>query len=89
MKMRRLDGVTVAGGQSVTFKPGGYHLMLMDLKQPLKQGEKLPLTLVFEKAGEVSVEAAIAAIGAAGPPGGGQAGQGKTAPAKAGSGHKH
>jgi copper(I)-binding protein len=67
MKMRRVEGVAVAGGQSVIFKPGGYHLMLMDLTHGLKQGEKLPLTLVFEKAGEVNVEATIAPIGAMGP----------------------
>ena len=85
MKMRRVDGVKVSGGQSVVLKPGGYHLMLMDLKQPLKQGGKLPLTLVFEKAGEVAVEAMIAPIGAAGPDGD------AAAPAKAGGGggHKH
>jgi len=83
MKMRRVDGISLSSGQSVVLKPGGYHLMLMDLKQPLKQGGKLPLTLVFEKAGEVAVEAAIAPIGAAGPDGG------ATTPAKAGGGHKH
>lgn len=90
MKMRRVDGVKVTGGQSVTFRPGGYHLMLMDLKQPLKQGEKLPLTLVFEKAGEIGIEALVAAIGAAGPTGGNATGPAatKAGPAK-GGGHKH
>lgn len=83
MKMRRVDGIAVPDGQTVTLKPGGYHLMLMDLKQPLKQGGKLPLTLVFEKAGEVAVEATIAPIGAMGPAGD------KGAPAKASGGHKH
>jgi periplasmic copper chaperone A len=83
MKMRRVDGIAVSGGQSVTLKPGGYHLMLMDLKQPLQQGGKLPLTLVFEKAGEIAVEATIAPIGAMGPAGD------QGAPAKASGGHKH
>ncbi len=91
MKMRRVDGVAVAGGQSVTFKPGGYHLMLMDLKHGLKQGEKLPLTLVFEKAGEVNVEATIAPIGAMGPDAKSSAPAAASGPpVKASSGaHKH
>jgi copper(I)-binding protein len=89
MKMRRVEGITLSGGQTVTLKPGGYHLMLMDLKQPLKQGGKLPLTLVFEKAGEVAVEAVIAPIGAAGPSGETGPKMGHGAPSKASSGHKH
>lgn len=93
MKMRRVDGIKLSGGQTVTLKPGGYHLMLMDLKQPLKQGGKLPLTLVFEKAGELAVEATIAPIGAKGPDDSASAshsGHGASAPpAKAGGGHKH
>ncbi|MFM8338653.1 MAG: copper chaperone PCu(A)C, partial [Fluviibacter sp.] len=40
-------------------KPGGYHVMLIDLKRPLVPGEKLPIKLMFEKAGEVTVEAKI------------------------------
>jgi copper(I)-binding protein len=84
MKMRRVDGVTVVGGKTVTFKPGGYHLMLMDLQQPLKQGGKVPFTLVFEKAGEINVEATIAPIGAMGPDAGASGASTKKAP-----GHKH
>ena len=93
MKMRRVDGIKVSGGQAVTLKPGGYHLMLIDLKEPLKQGGKLPLTLVFEKAGEVAVEATIAPIGAMGPSAegtGSHAGHGASpSPGKASGGHKH
>ena len=89
MKMRRVDGIKLSGEQTVTLKPGGYHLMLMDLKQPLKQGGKLPLTLVFEKAGEVAVEAVIAPIGAAGPSGETGAKSGHGAPSKASGGHKY
>ncbi|MET0568732.1 MAG: copper chaperone PCu(A)C [Hyphomicrobiaceae bacterium] len=89
MKMRRVDGIKLSGGQTVTLKPGGYHLMLMDLKQPLKQGGKLPLTLVFEKAGEVAVEALIAPIGAAGPSGEAAPRAGHGTPSKASGGHKH
>lgn len=93
MKMRHVDGIKLSGGQSLALKPGGYHLMLMDLKQPLKQGGKLPLTLVFEKAGEVTVEATIAPIGAMGPAADGVASHSghdaSPAPTKAGGGHMH
>ena len=47
--------LTISAGKKVELKPGGYHLMLMGLKAPLKDGEKLPLTLKFEKAGAVVV----------------------------------
>lgn len=55
MKMRQVDAIELPAGQTVELKPGGYHLMLMGLKAPLKAGDKLPLTLRFEKAGEVVV----------------------------------
>lgn len=65
MTMRPMaDGVPVPPGQKVEFKPGGYHIMFMDLKAPLKQGEKVKGTLTFEKAGTVEVEFQIDAIGA-------------------------
>jgi len=48
----------------VTLAPGGLHLMMMGLKEPFKQGEKVPLTLVFEKAGKIDVELAIVPLGA-------------------------
>lgn len=56
MRMRRVDAIEVPAGQTVELKPGGLHLMLMGLKQPLQLGEKVPLTLRFEKAGAVEVE---------------------------------
>lgn len=55
MKMRQVDAIDLPAGQTVELKPGGYHLMLMGLKAPLKAGDKLPLTLKFEKAGEIVV----------------------------------
>lgn len=55
MKMRQVDAIELATGQTVELKPGGYHLMLMGLKAPLKAGDQFPLTLKFEKAGEVVV----------------------------------
>ena len=51
MQMRALtDGLALPAGQTVELKPGGYHVMLMDLKQPLKAGDTVPLTLVVEGA---------------------------------------
>lgn len=91
MKMRRIDGLTVPGGASVMMKPGGHHLMLMDLKQSLKQGDKLQLTLTFEKAGTLVVEGPVAPLGAmAADDDAGQNAQqpGKAPPAR-GGGHKH
>jgi len=67
MHMRRVDAIEVPAGKTVTLQPGGYHLMLMNLKQPLKAGETIDLTLVFEKAGEVAVTANVQPIGAKGP----------------------
>ena len=51
MKMRAVaGGLSLPAGKAVALAPGGYHLMLMDLKQPLKAGDVLPLTLVIEGA---------------------------------------
>jgi len=65
MRMRELaNGLEIAPGATVTLAPGGLHMMMMGLKAPLKQGEKVPLTLVFEKAGTIDVEIAVEAMGA-------------------------
>jgi copper(I)-binding protein len=64
MKMRPVPVLPIAAGQSITLKPGGYHLMLTGLKAPLKQGESFPLTLTFEKAGAKEVQVAIGRAGA-------------------------
>jgi len=65
MRMRELDGpLEIKPGETVTLAPGGMHLMMMGLKEPLKQGEKVPLTLVFEKAGKIDVELVVVAMGA-------------------------
>lgn len=65
MTMRKLDGgVTVAPGKTVAFAPGGYHLMLMGLKNPLKEGDRVKATLTFEKAGTVEVTINVEGIGA-------------------------
>jgi hypothetical protein len=65
MKMRPLaDGLTVKPGDTVEFKPGGFHMMFMDIKQPLKQGNTLKATLKFEKAGTLDVSFNVNAMGA-------------------------
>jgi copper(I)-binding protein len=65
MKMRRLaDGLEIKPGQSVELKPGGHHLMFMELRSGLKAGETIKGTLVFLRAGTVEVEYRVAPIGA-------------------------
>lgn len=56
MKMRALDQLDIKAGSKVEMKPGnGYHIMLLGLKKPLKNGDTFPLTLSFKKAGKVKV----------------------------------
>jgi len=50
MKMRSVDQLALPAGKAVELKPGGYHVMLMDLKAPVKVGDHVPLTLVFQNA---------------------------------------
>ncbi|MCE7026591.1 copper chaperone PCu(A)C [Jiella avicenniae] len=60
MTMRPVEnGLVIPAGQTVTLEPGGYHLMLVKPQRPFKEGERVPLTLKFEKAGEVDVELAV------------------------------
>jgi copper(I)-binding protein len=68
MKMRPVEnGLEIKPGETVTLKPGGYHLMFVDLKHPLEQGSAVEATLQFEKAGPVKIEFPILALGAAAP----------------------
>jgi copper(I)-binding protein len=68
MRMRELDkGLEIPAGGTVTLAPSGFHVMLMGLKAPLKQGTKVPLTLVFEKAGSIDVELTVEGLGATQP----------------------
>lgn len=69
MRMRPVEGVDLPAGEVVALKPGGFHVMFMGLKAPLKRGETFPLELTFEKAGKVMVEVDIASIGAKVAPG--------------------
>jgi periplasmic copper chaperone A len=57
MRMRHLpDGIKIAPGDLVELKPGGLHIMFLQVTEPFAQGEQIPVTLVFEKAGEITVE---------------------------------
>ena len=70
MTMRPLDnGLAIEPGKTVKLAPGGLHLMLFDLKAPLKQGDKVPITLEFEKAGKVTLSLDVQSLGAQGPAG--------------------
>ena len=64
MRMRQVDGIALQAGQTVELKPGGYHLMFVGLKAPLKAGDSFPMKLKFEKAGEVTVDVKVEAAGA-------------------------
>lgn len=74
MRMRQVEGIELPAGKKVELKPGGLHIMFIGLKAPLKAGDKFPLTLKFERAGEVKVQVSVEA--------------GSTAPASAHE-HKH
>ncbi len=59
MRMRRLDGVDLKAGESHVLKPMDEHIMLIGLKQPLKEGDLVKLTFTFEKAGPIEVEGTV------------------------------
>ena len=67
MKMKAVPVLLLRPGQPVTLKPGSYHVMLIGLKAPLKQGEAFPITLRFAAAPPMTIQVPIAAAGAAGP----------------------
>jgi periplasmic copper chaperone A len=56
LRMREVKGYDIPAKGSFELSPGGAHLMLVDLKRPLKEGEKVPLVLKFEKSGELKVD---------------------------------
>jgi periplasmic copper chaperone A len=64
LQMRPVPSLDVKPGAKVTLKPGGYHIMLTELKQPLKEGASFPLSLQFAKAGSVETTVTVAKIGA-------------------------
>jgi hypothetical protein len=74
MKMRPVPSLPIGQDKSVTLAPGGYHIMLMNLKQTLKQGDSFPVTLTFTKAGTITATAMVEKAGAASGPSGGMSG---------------
>ncbi len=73
-RMRKVDYIDLPANETVTLKPGGLHVMMMGLNEPLKEGDSFLLTLRFENAGDVSFDVMIAGPGAMG--GGMQHGKG-------------
>ncbi|MEO3431002.1 copper chaperone PCu(A)C [Pelagibius sp. CAU 1746] len=81
MKMRQVEAVDIPAGGMAALQPGSFHVMLIGLREALKEGDRFPLTLSFEKAGSVTVEVAVEAISSMGQQGGqdgmGQGGMGQ------------
>ena len=71
MKMRQVKDIAVPAGGAIELKPGGLHLMFMNIKAPLTAGDTVPVKLKFAKAGEVEVKMPVNAMGN---PGGGHGG---------------
>jgi len=87
MRMRHLKDGLELKAQSVTeLRPGGFHIMLIGLKRPIKKGDKLPLRLEFSEAGDVDVTLTVAGIGATTPPHGGVGPAGGSSSGKADGG---
>lgn len=66
MKMLAAGPVDIPQGGTLEMKPGGYHIMLMGLAQPLKKGEEIEITLTFEKAGDLKVKVPVGEVAAGG-----------------------
>ena len=65
LRMREVKGYDIPAKGSFELKPGGAHLMLVDIKRPFKEGEKVPLVLRFQNGGELKTELQVRALGAA------------------------
>jgi len=68
MRMRKVEAIDVPAGETITLEPGGKHIMMFELIEPLKNGASFPMTLTFEDAGDVTVDVTVVATG--GSPGG-------------------
>ncbi|MBF0379503.1 MAG: copper chaperone PCu(A)C [Magnetococcales bacterium] len=66
MRMRKVEHIDIPKGEMVALKPGGDHVMFINLKRKLNLGDKLPVTLEFKNAGKVEVEVEVKAAGAMG-----------------------
>jgi len=94
MRMRAIAGLDLPAAQAVELRPGGYHVMLMQLRQPLNAGERVAITLVFEDANRQrftqTIEAPVLPLGAAAAGAHGHGGPGHGAhAAPGGHGHGH
>jgi len=68
MRMRELtDGLALPAGKAVALAPGGYHIVLVDLKQPLVAGQVIPVQLRFQAAPPLDLQVTVAPVGASGP----------------------
>jgi periplasmic copper chaperone A len=63
-QMRAVSAVDIKAGERIAFRPNGLHIMLIDLVHPLRRGEHLPLSLIFEKAGRVDTDVLVLSAGA-------------------------
>ena len=63
-RMREVHNVELSPGGKIIFKPGDMHMMIVGIRQPLKEGQTFPLTLQFEKAGQIDVTVPIEKVGA-------------------------
>ncbi len=64
MRMSKIkDGILVSAGSTAQLKPGGFHLMLLELKSPLKKGNQIAVTLTFKKAGKIEINVPILGVG--------------------------
>jgi copper(I)-binding protein len=59
MSMKQQESVSVPAGDQVEFKPGGLHIMFVNLKRDLKVGDTITITLIFEKAGRLTIQAVV------------------------------
>ena len=68
-KMRPVEGLEIKPGETIELRPGGMHVMFMGLREPLRQGQRVRGTLVFEKAGKIEIEFSVQPVGAPAPGG--------------------
>ena len=68
MEMKSVESLDVAAGKDVALAPGGYHIMIMDLKKPLKAGDEVTLVFSFKKQGDVTVAAKVMPLSYSGRP---------------------
>lgn len=63
MRMRKVDAIDVPAHEVVTLQPGGKHIMMFEIMEPLKDGGSFPMTLTFEGAGDITVDVTVVATG--------------------------